>query len=317
MVSSCKSEKQALNEAEASKVKREKGPSAPVRNLFTFHLSLLTCLLLALSGCDESFQPLQENDTAPFSIYGYLDASADTQWVRVTPVRDELNMPPVKPEMDVTLEHLQSDSTTVMNDSLFLSDAGFNFLNVWTTMDIKPGHSYRLKAERPDGLTSRATVTLPEEFPTPVLFDYGDGCRALMRIEGVERLADVQSKWHVRILFLVDGEVIFEREGHYTIPHRDRATRVAAGAYTVFIDTRSERDEIMNQLFVPSGTAAQIQVLQRQLFVASGGPEWIEDIASLDDVVYALPEGLSNVENGIGYMVGIVSKTIPYESCFE
>jgi hypothetical protein len=44
--------------------------------------------------------------------------------------------------------------------------------------------------------------------------------------------------------------------------------------------------------------------------------EWNEEIIILDDVLYALPEGISNVENGLGYMFGMVSKTIPYESCF-
>ncbi|TVQ04901.1 MAG: hypothetical protein EA359_04900 [Balneolaceae bacterium] len=50
--------------------------------LFTFAFSLFTFTLFI--ACDEPFQPLLENNSAPFSIYGYLDATADTQWVRVT-----------------------------------------------------------------------------------------------------------------------------------------------------------------------------------------------------------------------------------------
>jgi hypothetical protein len=72
---------------------------------------------------------------------------------------------------------------------------------------------------------------------------------------------------------------------------------------------------IRNQL-VTSGAGATIVVISRDIFVASGGPEWNEEIIILDDVLYALPEGISNVENGLGYMFGMVSKTIPYESCF-
>lgn len=82
-------------------------------------LWLFLCLLIFLVGCNQTFQPIKENEDVPLSIYGYLDATADTQWVRVTPVRDQLNQLPVKPEMHVTLEHVKSGNKTVMNDSLF------------------------------------------------------------------------------------------------------------------------------------------------------------------------------------------------------
>lgn len=54
--------------------------------LFTFAVSLLPCLLF-LTGCDQTFQPLQENNAAAFSMFGYLDASADRQTVRITPLQ--------------------------------------------------------------------------------------------------------------------------------------------------------------------------------------------------------------------------------------
>lgn len=277
----------------------------------------LLCVIVFLAGCDQAFQPLKENNTAPFSIYGYLDASVDTQWVRVTPIREQLNQPPVKPQMNVTLNNLQRGTAISMQDSLFLRYDGFNYINVWTTMDIAPGQTYRLEAERPDEITTQATVTLPEDFPTPTLLDYGDGCRGTLRIEGVERLADLQSQWHVKILFKRFGEIIHQREELFRIEYRDKTTRIAEGAYSVFIDTIEEHGQILNQLTIPPGTGIELEVLKREIFVASGGPEWIEDIESINDVNYALPEGFSNVKRGVGYMVGIVSKTLTYETCFE
>jgi len=278
--------------------------------LFMFYFCLVTCCLLFLSGCDEPFQPLQDNEAAPFSMYGYLDASADTQWVRVTPVREQLEMPPVKPEMHVTIEHPESGETVVMNDSLFLFPDGFHILNAWSATDkLQPGQTYRLRAERPDGATSGVTLTMPEDFPEPILEEIGGGCSANLRIEGVERLADVQSKWHIRFFFSGRSEDRF-----FSIPYRSRTFEVEEGSYSVFISTSREQSEIAKQMV---STPDSSRILSRRIFVASGGPEWIADIASLDDLVYALPEGLSNVENGVGYMVGIVSKTIPFESCFQ
>lgn len=150
---------------------------------YSIYYPLLTaCFLVALSGCDESFQPLRENERHSFSIYGYLDASADTQWVRVTPVREQLEQPTSKPEMEVTLNRLQDGDTIVMNDSLLLFPDGFHVLNAWSATDIEPGQTYRLLAERPDGAVSSLTVTTPDDFPMPRL----DGkCNVKLVIEGV------------------------------------------------------------------------------------------------------------------------------------
>ncbi len=277
---------------------------------------LFLCIVVSSAGCDQTFQPIKENEDVPLSIYGYLDASVDTQWVRVTPLRDQLKQLSVKPEMHVTLEHVKSGNKTLMNDSLFLFEDGFNIINAWSVADIEPSQTYRLQAERSNGVRSSVTVTIPSEFPDPVLQDIGDGCRATLRIEKVDRLVDVQSKWHVNIRFVTRGEVVFEEERFYTIPYRSKVNKIAEKAYTVFINTNSEMDEIRNQLQRAANNRVIIEVLSREIFVASGGPNWDEEIVSLDDIAYTLPGSFSNVENGIGYMVGIVSKSIPYESCF-
>lgn len=101
---------------------------------------------------------------------------------------------------------------------------------------------------------------------------------------------------------------------------REQVRRVAAGEYEIFIDTYEEVEQIRNQILVPEGLRIEIKTHSRNIIVASGGPEWREEISSIGDIEYALPEGLSNVENGLGYMLGIVSKTIPYfpsDACFE
>jgi hypothetical protein len=121
--------------------------------------------LLALSSCDSSFEPIQENDRYIYSIYGYLDAAADTQWVRVMPVHEKLFAGPEPIDATVTLENLESGESQVMNDSLFQYAANTYAWNFWTPMELEPTGTYRLTAERSDGVTSHVTVTLPESFP--------------------------------------------------------------------------------------------------------------------------------------------------------
>ena len=133
-------------------------------NLFAINILLVVILLLFI-GCEQSFQPIKENKQYPFSMYGYLDASADTQWVRITPPREQLTMPPILPSMQVTLLEKNTANSTVMHDSLFHLANGVRYINVWTTMDIKLAHTYQIEARNSDGDIARVEITIPENPP--------------------------------------------------------------------------------------------------------------------------------------------------------
>lgn len=320
----------------------------------TVHAPLLTALLLILflvSACRDSFEPHQENDRYLFSIYGYLDSSTDTQWVRITPIRDILIFDDNPVNADVTLQDLETDMTIVLNDSLFSYALGARAHNYWTNEPLTPGRTYRLEvrqnqrgseagngsneggvsggngvsgegAENPieSGISS-ATVTLPPDFPPPIVFRPDapeDRERATepdeIYINGVKFLADV------RMLYLVRNEEN-GRELVLTLPFMDR---VVPGqnpdSFYLEIEPEEfiERPEAivqeMNSRFGSMGEEVEFSVLHHQLFVAAAGPEW-PDFGLLDEQVQALPDGVSNVENGVGYLAGIVSKAVPYMSC--
>lgn len=259
--------------------------------------------MLALFAC-EPFQPLQNNDEFTFSIYGYLDASIDTQWVRVTPLREQIDMRQEKPEMHVTLEHLESGNTVVMNDSLLQLKQGLYALNVWTAMEIRPGQSYRLRAERPDGAASQVTITIPEDFPTPILKTGEGGLSGNLLIKGVDRLADVQTVWRL------SGRVA-------SVPYRSNISNTASNEYTVSLSFDRDLWYLYERIGRDTPPVITMVDVPRQVFVASAGPEWNEEIVSMNDLVYNLPKSFSNVEGGVGYLVGIVSKTIPFKGCFN
>lgn len=289
----------------------------PVVRRLTYCLLLSVYCLLALSGCNKPFEPFKENDMYAFTIYGYLDASADTQWVRVAPARQDLNMSSDISDIRVTLEHPESGDSIVMNDSIFASGDGFNFLNFWTTMDIEYEQIYRLKAERPDGQTSQVSVTIPRELPTPrvlIQANFGQPTTYSVYIDdSVEHLIDVQTRWYVR--FFKPG---FETKKLFSFSYKNEAEQIPAynGVYSIFLEPELEEEEIVDQSQALLNSGAEMEILDRQIFVASAGPEWNENIESLDDVTYTLPNSFSNVENGLGYMFGVSSKTVPYESCF-
>ena len=242
-------------------------------------------------------------------MFGYLDASADTQWVRITPFRDQLSQPPEKPAMKATLVDLEQDKRSVMNDSLFLYPDGFHVLNSWTTANVEPDHSYELIVESPDEEGSWVAVTIPKDFPVPEMSIPDENlCYAVVTFKEVERLADLQYRWYVKV-----SRPGWEYYRYFYLNYRNRVSQGAPGEYRLTFDLRASRNSIEADMSSGFPANTTFKVLRKELFVASGGPEWIsyEQLRSIDDLTYALPEVYANIENGVGYVFGIVSKTIP------
>lgn len=263
-----------------------------------------------LPGCEGEFQPIQENNKYYFSMYGYLDASADTQKVRISPARDTFETPAELPEMNVTIEHHHTGEITPMFGIVENIPGGFVVVNAWSDAEIEPNSSYTLAAERPDGMKSRVTVDIPDDFPTPIFIEDRSITRPRMNrviVQGVENIAGFYTRWYLRL----SGEG-YEEFRTYTFHYRNEAEYTTGynGAYVIQFSEELERREIDQSL-----AASSIDVLHKQVFIATAGSDWIEDIKDVGDLQYALPEGTTNVEDGLGYVIGVVSKLIPYSEC--
>lgn len=276
----------------------------------TFGLFLL---IIFFSGCNQSFEPLESNNELFFSMYGYLDASADTQWVHITPIREQVDLLNDGENIRVTIENLNTGQEVVMNDSLF--QQGRNFLNYWTDEPLENSQTYRLSAQLESGEESHVTVQTPAELPTPivaVLTQPGAPPEYYVLVDKIVNLADIQVRYYVRL-----AATDFETVRTFTFPYRNEAEELEEfpGYYTVEIDPDAELNEIERQLLLPP--EGEFEVVYRQVFVASSSTEWDEEIERLDDVIYALPQTLNNIENGLGYVIGIDSKYVPYEGCLD
>src|SRR5688572_21996239 len=130
-----------------------------------------TALLLALLGCERPFEPIQASDRH-FSIYGLLDATADTQFIRVTPIRDVAATTAEPIDVALRLEHLETGRSIPLSDSLFAFRASNINLgidrygrNFWTTERMEPGATYAFTATGPEGETSRVVARVPNDVP--------------------------------------------------------------------------------------------------------------------------------------------------------
>ncbi len=260
---------------------------------------------LILTACDQTFEPLQENNRYNFNISGYLDASADTQWVRVGTVRESIDEPPNPEGIQVTLEDLQTGESVVMHDSVFTSR---NVLNYWSTMDIENEKTYRITVEGADGKESQVSVTTPEKLPFPYVVTEGPPAGAYIIIdEAVENIADVQSVW-----FVILNPGTENRKRIYRFPIRStlRHTTAYHGGYATYSNWEEQEKQIEQSV-----GAAKIEIASRQFFVATGGPEWDNNFTTVDDLTYFLDGTASNVESGLGYAVGISSAWFPQSDC--
>ena len=105
----------------------------------------------------------------PFSVFGYLDLAADTQWIRVTPIRQNIRPDSAAIDAVVTLEHAGSGRVVTLRDSLFrfadpdVAGSSAWVHNFWTTEPLEPEATYRLRVERSDGAATTAVVEMPAE----------------------------------------------------------------------------------------------------------------------------------------------------------
>lgn len=256
----------------------------------------------AIAGCSEAFEPLAPTDLR-FSIYGYLDASADTQWIRVMPIRPVIVTSPEDSfGAVVTLEEIGTGRIIVLRDSVFrfsshqdpdIGSDGLYVHNFWTTERITPGASYRFTATHGDGPPAEAIVEIPDTFQAEVgIAQPGQG-GDMLRIPGLKHAAFVTVTNHFR-----------DRCGTAAASSSFRPPPADGDVYYIPLirGALTPRDGCDDPIFM----SRNVSVIGAETAWPSGDNH---SPASL------FPGGASNVTNAFGYITGALSRLYPYEQC--
>lgn len=258
----------------------------------------LALAALFLGGCDESFEPIAPGDIE-FSIWGYLDATEDTQWVRVGSVRDVALTTPSPSDVTVTLERLGSGDVTLLRDSLFAFDRGADGTlwahNFWTGEPIEPGGEYRFRAERPGEPTAEADIRIPAWYEPELWVAQLSGTRSYVRLPGVKYVA------YARESIVVDaGSCV-----GWTIE-----------PYDIQVDSAADGESVMIPLatFHFPETCGAITMTGGAQFSASGSP-WPSQLEYAPGVLGEADVLGTNLTNAVGFVGGLLSRGIPYQAC--
>lgn len=121
----------------------------------------LPVVLLVATGCEETVDPFIDSDRY-FTVYGYLDTGADTQFVRVVPLRRSIESDGAVPiDAQVTTTELETGFTLTWRDSVVAFPGGRFGHVYYAVFHPVPGRTYRLDVARSDGVVSTAETRVP------------------------------------------------------------------------------------------------------------------------------------------------------------
>jgi hypothetical protein len=259
-------------------------------------LLLWVLLGVTLSGCEENVNPFRE-EARYFTLFGALDMNADSQFVRVTPIRQEVEFDDGAPiDAVVTTFDLTDGSVLVWTDSLFTFDDGSQGHIFLAPLRIQPGHTYRMEVERSDGIIASAETTVPD-LPIPVVDPIADA-GALFITQSVRWLGVDDAPFNVETFYrflTAPGAPFTDVAIDYEPGNQSSNTE---NGWQIRVDLSGDKDKILEVVPQPGrltfmGMGMGITVLDDQ-FDPPGG--------RFDPEVLVQPGVFSNVENGFGFV---------------
>ena len=268
-------------------------------------------MAVSLAACDESVNPLTGTDL-PYTLWGYMNADADTQFVRVFPITGQL-IPDPNADLDArvfstnltTGEQREWTYGVVRFDSLI---SGHYF---WSPFRAQHTHEYRLDVVRSDGATSTAQVTVPSEVDFEIQIDVGNTLIPVQIHGDVPNLVGLRVVYHgVNVppmhAWPVGTPVAPAVQLPVTIIYDDIA-RAVPGGWQLDIDMTRDYAGVeavyrLNCLITnPDQSAPNIWLRNMEFTALAADSTWRPPGGTFDPNVLAVPGTFSNVQNGYGF----------------
>ena len=271
-------------------------------------LALLMVATVLLSGCDQTLEPIVGEDR-PFTLWGFLDAHADIQRVRVFTIEERLGVDRSGPiDAVVTSTNLTTLETVEWTDrEITFSDSSVGHV-FEAELRVEYEESYRLEVRRSDGQTSSAEVTIPPAVEVEL-------------VDERNRVV-IPAIIHGKPPNLVDVSVIYDAitlppanpwpPGEPTPPAVRLPVQVSysgkeeptADGWRYEINLRDDFAIVQDEFELNCLTRDLIALRRIDFRFLAADAQWAPPEGSFDPNLLIEPGTFSNVENGYGYFGG-------------
>ncbi|WP_412060667.1 lamin tail domain-containing protein [Rubrivirga sp. IMCC45206] len=257
-------------------------------------LAAFALLALAAAGCEDSVDPTVGVD-APFSVYGYLDPTADRQAIRVAPIALAIDTPDETIDAAVTSTDLTTGAATAWRDSLVVFADGTRGHIFVADLTPTPGTTVRIEARRSDGAVSTIGVAVPAIVVPTVAEGEFRGTDVVYPVvfEGAPRVLNGQ----LRLTIADDPS---RPEGELTtlvVPTAARPAELASGVWGVEVPFLSATQRALEVAGL-AGAGVRLVAADYVGFVTNAA--WALPTEDPDALVE--PGAFSNVEGGLGFV---------------
>jgi len=263
---------------------------------------LIVSMISFVASCDTSVQPILESDKY-FSLYGALDMRADTQFVRVVPIRSTIAQGTDTLQAIMRSYDLMTGEIAQWKDSVVVFRSGTVGHVFYAPIRVIGGHRYRLEVERvADGAKTSVEVQVPMLSREVVVEEprvFTDLDRTVVR---------------QKILWKGIAEEPYQQELWYRFQASPQAPfvdlqlpltgTITEAGWEVDLDLVAQRDSILahtGQLMVFLEMGVRLVVLT---------PEWEPPGGIWDKEVLAQPGVFSNVTHGFGFVGAVLRRRL-------
>jgi len=272
----------------------------------------ILCLIAVLfvTSCDQTIDPIVGEDR-PFTIWGYLDANADTQKVRVFTIENRLGLDRSGPiDAVVTSTHIGSgEQRQWVHSQVIFADSTSGHI-FWSAFTPDFDEEYRLDVRRSDGATSSAQVRIPPFIEIELV---GEKDRAVVPV-----ILHGKPPNLVDIVAIYDAITLPPANPWPPGPTTPAAVRLpvsvsysldevepTANGWTFDINLRSDFaviQDVFESNCLPSDLIALRSGIELRFLAAD--KNWSPPEGSFDPNLLIEPGTFSNVDNGFGFFGG-------------
>ena len=301
---------------------------------------LVGAVAVTLAGCDDTFDPFRESDVL-YSVYGHLDVAADTQRIRVSPIRRPLyTVSPDPVDAMVVIEELES-GRMIQFVPATVGRLAANFgetlyaTNFITTEVIRPRSTYRISIRRSDGAEASAVVRTPADFSDSTVVVRGRVDRSRPQFPLWNRFVAFHSGSDEHIALLNILRYPPDAIGDPPVPSsfcREKYLPLVfpAASSLRFVESLGDGDielwEFENGIEIAAAVRdgedpwglggifappCEIARGEADFQIVRSGDAWSPDTTTVGMTIHAS----SNLDRGAGFIAGVATQTVPADFC--